>query len=646
MTTRRALLTGAAAAGLFISFRPGNAQADDLPPAPTPEQWAKSPTLQNVCMSPDGNHVAYISETPAGKVLYDLDIAARQTKSFNIGKVKVAGLSWVDNAHVALTTHTVDKFDEYAGGQHTYLIVTIYNLQAASIVSLFTRMANFKGFVLAGSVQVINYKGKIQLTGASKQSDADDATYLYRFELDTERGTPMDRGPQYTLDWVVTPEGELVGRSSYDFKTRLWTLDYMVGNTWKTIYTRTVDLNWPELAGLGRDGKSLVVYLPSSETEGDYVEMAGDGAASAPLFDDDERRAPLFDAVTRRLAGTVSFATGWPQYSYFDPAAQALVTKAQAAVEGYRMSIIDRADDPHKMIVYSEGDDDAGTYYYFDFNTGKAGQVGLAYPDIPTQWITAKTAIHYKAADGLDIEAYLTLPPNRPSKDLPLIVLPHGGPEGDDDGSFDWQVQAFASLGYAVLQPNYRGSTRYGQAFIDAGHGQWGKKMQTDLSDGVRELVKQGVADAKRVAIVGASYGGYAALAGAALDTGVYRCAIDIAGISDLKSFLFWVIAAEAYEQGPRTRYWKRYLADEDLDAISPIRHVDRINIPVMIVHGKADTVVPYDQSVDMANAMKAAGKPVEFVTFTGQDHWETDEASRIEMMTHIARFLKANLPA
>jgi dipeptidyl aminopeptidase/acylaminoacyl peptidase len=145
--------------------------------------------------------------------------------------------------------------------------------------------------------------------------------------------------------------------------------------------------------------------------------------------------------------------------------------------------------------------------------------------------------ITYAAGDGLKIPAYLTLPRGKPAKNLPLVVLPHGGPAGRDTADFSWRPQALADQGYAVLQPNFRGST-ISWGFMSKGFGEWGRKMQTDLSDGVRYLAKEGIVDPARVCIVGASYGGYAALASPALDPGVYRCAVAVAGIGDVRRML------------------------------------------------------------------------------------------------------------
>jgi dipeptidyl aminopeptidase/acylaminoacyl peptidase len=204
-----------------------------------------------------------------------------------------------------------------------------------------------------------------------------------------------------------------------------------------------------------------------------------------------------------------------------------------------------------------------------------------------------------------------------------------------------------ASRGYAVLQVNYRGSDGLGWKFQSAGFGEWGHKMQTDLSDGVRYLAAQGLIDPKRVCIVGASYGGYAALAGVTLDLGVYRCAVAVAGPSDLRMMIGdkWTPHTPLYQ-----RYWERYMGAKDandphLAAISPALHADRVTAPVLLIHGKDDTVVSYDQSRYMEAALRAHGKPVELVTLSHEDHWLSHGDTRLQMLQATMDFVEKNNP-
>ena len=255
----------------------------------------------------------------------------------------------------------------------------------------------------------------------------------------------------------------------------------------------------------------------------------------------------------------------------------------------------------------------------------------------------------YPAADGTLIPAFLTLPRGVPARRLPLVVMVHGGPNSHDKPGFNWQSQAVASLGYAVLQPQYRGSDGFGRTHLEAGYGQWGRKMQTDLSDGLNGLAAEGLIDPKRVCIVGDSYGGYAAMAGVTLQTGIYRCAVSVAGGSVLSRLMIQA----GTDDGVRsltTRYWRRFFGatragDPVFNAISPARHADRLSAPLLLIHGDIDTIVQPEQSRIMQNAARRAGKTVQLVTLKGEDHNLSRGATRQEMLRAIADFLRTNLP-
>jgi dipeptidyl aminopeptidase/acylaminoacyl peptidase len=224
--------------------------------------------------------------------------------------------------------------------------------------------------------------------------------------------------------------------------------------------------------------------------------------------------------------------------------------------------------------------------------------------------------------------------------------MPHGGPASADTERFDWWAQALADQGYAVLQPNYRGSN-VTLKLMEAGYGEWGRKMQTDLSDGVQYLAKEGVIDPSRVCIVGASYGGYAALAGVTLQSGIYRCSVSVAGISDLPRMRSWT---KDNQLGMAARYWDRFwgVAEHDkegLKVISPIEHVQAVTAPILLIHGRDDTVVPFEQSEVMLSALKRAGKPVEMVTLKHEDHWLSSSETRLQMLEATVAFLRAHNP-
>jgi len=381
-----------------------------------------------------------------------------------------------------------------------------------------------------------------------------------------------------------------------------------------------------------------------------YAEITPEGKVLEPYVLQSYQCWPVHDAVSRKLVG-FGHPDGIAKYVFFDEHYQrlsALITKAFGP--DLRAVIVDHAEDnPLHVIVFVDGNGNPGTYYSIDFSKGGYKQIGETYPDIPVEWVSEKKRIAYKAADGVEIQAFLTLPNDREAKDLALIVMPHGGPHLHEGPGFDYLSQSLASRGYAVLQPDYRGSSGYGAAFTEKGFGEFGRKMQTDLSDGVSALVSQGLVSAKRVSIFGGAYGGYAAMAGITLQAGIYNCAASLAGISDIKSFIDY----EKKLGGNRTEnypvmYWQRYLGDEKAwDDISPIKHIDKITVPLLLLHGDIDTIVLFEQSQKMHDAMKWAGKSVELITLNHEIHALSSSKTNMQTVKSVVEFmLKHNPPA
>ena len=282
--------------------------------------------------------------------------------------------------------------------------------------------------------------------------------------------------------------------------------------------------------------------------------------------------------------------------------------------------------------------------------SGRQTQIASTYPALDGSKLAPRLPYTYKARDGVDIPGYLTRPLGVDGP-APLVVLPHRGPVDRDVDGFDWLAHFLASRGYAVLQPNFRGSGGYGRAWEEAGYGGWGVGvMQHDLTDGVAAVVAAGIADPQRVCIVGASYGGYAALAGAAFTPELYRCAVAIDGVADLRD-MHTLYTGRRDGRSAAVTYWERSMGIEDtrsarekLDAASPAQHAERVQAAVLLIHGRDDSVVPIGQSKTMERALRAAGKTVQLVELEGEDHWLSDADTRLETLEALDTFLAQHL--
>lgn len=624
-------------------------------PRPPVAAYAKPPMVDQIALSPDGKRVAVVTQKNDTNLLLYFDVGDQKVRNVNMGASKVRNLIWGSNNHVVLTNSTTTSLQMFAGGRHEFLVARSVDLETVKVRTFFSREEGFYGIVY-GHMQRIKLDGEYRVTASNQRMKDDNEVCLYSFGFENELGKRLITGSHATKDFVVTPDGRPVAYADFADDRKQWDLYFNTALQkgkvdFKRIYSQKGEaLNYPDLLGLGRDGNSVLirVYVGEDDDQIGFREISADGTLSAPLDPEGagKPRDALFHPTTRRLAGFSRY-DDWFTEEWSDPLMKKLYDALPEVMgKDVRTRIESYAEDPRKMIVYVEDAQDAGSYFFCDFVTGEVIPVASNYPDLPPEWITEKQAISYKAADGLEIHGYLTLPPFKSDRNLPLVALPHGGPLARDHINFDWQSQVLAAHGYAVLQPNFRGSSGYGSDFAMAGNGEFGRKMQTDISDGVRHLVAKGIVDPKRVAIMGASYGGYAAVAGATLDPGVYRCAVSVAGVTDPKSFIDYV-DMQTGDSRTSVLIWKERMGERNTyDDISPVRQAAKAYCPILLLHGTDDTVVPIEQSKRLEKALKAAGKEVEFVTYKGQDHWETQGSARIAMMEAALSFLQKHNPA
>ena len=290
------------------------------------------------------------------------------------------------------------------------------------------------------------------------------------------------------------------------------------------------------------------------------------------------------------------------------------------------------------MVVTSYGGVAPGHYLY-DSSDNSVRLLGYQYPELVNAYVADLEPVTYQARDGLTIPAYLALPENPDGERLGVIVFPHGGPYDRDSAQFDHWTQFFVGQGYAVLKPNYRGSVGYGQTYMRAGFQQWGLKMQEDVMDGLDWLLAEGIADPNRACIVGSSYGGYMALVSSFKAVGRIRCAVSLAGMSDLQRT---VMSIRRYDLVARNRSRIQY--GPSLLLNSPLHQVQHIGVPLLIVHGELDTIVGVRHSRELVRALTEHDKTFEYLEQAAGDHFLSARHQRMEFFATMGRFLKAHL--
>lgn len=358
--------------------------------------------------------------------------------------------------------------------------------------------------------------------------------------------------------------------------------------------------------------------------------------ASHPRVDIDD---VLRSANGDRVIG-YTFVDEYRESRYFDPAFATLAQSLSKALPGRpRVDFLSTSQDGQRSLLFAAADNDPGRYYLFDRTTKSLGEVLPVRPQLAGRTLAQTKPIHYAAADGTQIPAYLTLPPGKAAKGLPAVVLPHGGPSARDEWGFDWLVQFLTARGYAVIQPEYRGSDGYGKAWLaENGFKSWRTSIG-DVADAARYISKQGIADPNRMAVLGWSYGGYAALQTAATQHGLFKAVVAVAPVTDLARLKDeWIhfsterINREFIGSGP-------HIAEG-----SPLRHAAEIDVPVLLVHGTYDRNVNEAQSSSMDAALRSAGKQSEYIRFEGLDHQLPDNQARALMLSKVGQLLERTI--
>jgi esterase/lipase len=622
------------------------------------EVYGRLPHFEHISLSPNGTQVAFVRTAGDERVLAITDLATgRLLAKVGAGDEKLRGIVWADDSHVVIETSVTGVLhgNMFRDSQVSeWFQVQVYDVASGKLFPI-PQSSGSEDLALlnvVGSLAVRRVRDHtmifvtgVRLGRGGRGQYAE--RVLLSVSLDTHAVHLVSEAKPETAGWVIDADGAVAAEETYHQKDGRWSVLIPRDGHMQEAASGTGLIEFPRLLGLGPTADTLLVSSIEDEEPVWRLLSLKDGTMSPPMAERKALERPIESRITHRMIGGVHIADS-SEFVFFDPAIEQTWQAIVRAFPEERVILESASSDFGKVVVRVEGERDGFGYELVDLTTHRAEALGDIYEGIGKPFEVRR--ITYAAADGLMIPAYLTLPRGKPAQKLPLIVLPHGGPAVRDTADFDWWSQALADQGYAVLRPNYRGSDLK-RAFLTKGFGEWGRKMQTDLSDGVRYLAKEGVIDPARVCIVGASYGGYAALAGVSLDPGVYRCAVSVAGLSDLRRMLTWVNLRQ-FSAGANVpqRYWDRFMGvsgpdDPGLDSISPIKHLSAITVPVLLIHGKDDTVVPFEQSQVMYDALQRDRKDIQLIALKSEDHWLSRSATRLQMLETSVAFLRAHNP-
>jgi dipeptidyl aminopeptidase/acylaminoacyl peptidase len=634
---------------LVLGSAPALAQPTSPPPPATVAQiplsaFGKLPFFDGPELSPDGTRVAAKISVDGQQVLAIFDLFKKEKPVvIGLGQNDLLSWDWVNDAWLVarVGATTIAEGDSF----FTTRIVGIpANGGKLTLISFRTggQSASVLWRASDGTPRIRMMMQKSIYLGEDFWPEVEEV------DLSNGRMRTVVDGRTNVMNWAADATGAVRMGIGYNDNSRTSTLLYRPEGSGSF---RVVDR-----ANRRRDESLSVPILLAGNTTKAFTIRQSDGRDALYEFDlatlEPGKRvfaAPGYDidSVILNPAGTdvagVRYTAASGRVQWFDPAMAEIQAMLDKAVGTRAARIVSLSRDQKKMIIWVGDASQPGAYYYFDaIADGSMRRFAYVNEMLGQQPLGPVSTFQYKARDGLSIEAVLTLPKGRDPKNLPLILMPHGGPEARDVAGYDWWVQFLASRGYAVVQPNYRGSTGYGEAFLKAGEGEWGRKMQDDLNDAVTDLAAKGTIDPKRVCIVGASYGGYAAMRGAQRDGEKFRCAISYAGVSDLNGMISY---DSRFLYGNTSRDgWKE--SAPDLKEVSPVNHAADFSTPILIVHGKKDLRVPLSQSRRMADRLREAGKPVDYVEQPKGDHYFSREADRLQFLEVMEAFLKKHNPA
>jgi dipeptidyl aminopeptidase/acylaminoacyl peptidase len=593
------------------------------------EDFFKNPETSNYKISPDGNTISYLDSYKDRMNLYIMD------KNFK-NKKRLTSVTDRDiNSYFWKTNDYIIYARDFKGDENFHLFSI--NLKTNEIKDL-TPFEDTRAGVLDDLEDISNNEILIELNKRNKE-----VFDVYRLNIETGKMTMVEENPGNITGWLTDHNGKIKLASTTDglidsifyrenenekFK-KIITTDFK--DTFSPLFFTFDNKNLYLETNIGRDKTAFIKYDPRKKEE---LEL---------IYENDKvDMGSLSYSKKRKKITAASYHTWKKQRVFFDDKTKKIIKNLESKLPELEISITSHDKEEETFIVRTYSDKTLGAYYIYDFKNDDLKKIGELSPWLDASNMADTKPISFKSRDGLTIHGYLIIPKGKEAKNLPVVVNPHGGPWHRDYWGFDKEAQFLANRGYAVLKINFRGSTGYGRAFWVKGFKQWGKDMQDDITDGVKWIINEGIANPKKIAIYGGSYGGYATLAGLTFTPDLYACGVDYVGVSNLFTFMNSI-----------PPYWKPFLKKMQemvgdpikdkklLREASPVFHVDKIKVPLFVAQGAKDPRVNINESDQIVEALKKRGIKVPYLVKENEGHGFRNEENRFDFYRKMESFLK-----
>lgn len=613
----------------------------------TVESYASLPHVQDVKLSPDGKKLAYLNNFKGTLLLRVIDTTTNKDlpviKSDNLNTI-LNWYEWGNNDVLLLGV-------SYTAKQRAlkYTSTRLYKFDLASKKQkperLISRRRGRESIEPQFQDNVISFlPNDNEHILVAADFDTINRPTVYKVNINTEKRKRVLRSKDNVKDWIADRQGNVRIAFGFDDTTIFYKYFGDKSKDTHLLYEYQA-FSKDKVSVLGFDKDPNYIYITALHEGKDAlfkVNLADKSLPRELIFSD-----PDYDFDGRLIySQTSEDVIGFTHSNledgrvYWDKDRAKLQRSLSAALPEDIVTVTDVSQNGLTYIAYKRSKTDPGSYYFGDRAAKSINLFAKKYPEITEDLVAKKQHVSYTARDGLKIEGYLTLPRGENTENLPTVILPHGGPMARDYAGFDYWSQLLANQGYAVLQPNFRGSSGYGYEFEMSALQNWGAEMQNDLQDAANWMVEKGYSDAKRICMVGASYGGYASLMAVVKHPDTFKCAASFAPVTDLEAI---VSKARYYENKDIVR--AQFGTDYDkLEAQSPVNFAEQIERPILLVHGTDDKVVPVAHSRDMYEELQDHNKNVTYIELEDGNHYLSYQPHRIETMTAITEFLAKHL--